>query len=173
MKISLNIRFIAGYCFLTAMLVFAAAAASAQERVAVFPFRNMDGQIEYNIWCVRLSDSLAVALQQEDPERAVFSIVPSDSVAEILAEMNLDPGNPQYETDKWKAAARLKIPRVIMGNFNIQSGGKMSLNVYIYDVESKLPDANNQAKNLYREIDKALETIPKMVKKILPALKPH
>ncbi len=146
-------------------------ALAAQERVAVFPFRNMDGQLEYNVWCTRLSDSLASALQQEDPEHKDFVIVPSDSVAEVLAEMNLNPSNPQYETDKWKAAERLKIPRVITGNFNIQSGGKMSLNVYIYDVEMKLPDMEHQAKNLYRDIDKALETIPKMVKKILPAIK--
>lgn len=161
-------------CFsAAALLILPCLAATAQERVAVFPFRNMDGQIEYNIWCTRLSDSLSVALQQEDPDRKAFSVVPSDSVADVLAEMNLDPGNPQYETDKWKAAERLGIPRVITGNFNVQSGGKMSLNVYIYDVETKLPDVNNQAKNLYREMSKALETIPKMVKKILPALKPQ
>ncbi|GAB1430425.1 hypothetical protein MASR2M18_12580 [Ignavibacteria bacterium] len=152
-------------------VVFMAITAAAQERVAVFPFRNMDGQMEYNIWRERLSDSLTIALQQEDMEYKAFYIVPSDSVAEILAAMNLDPNNPQYESDKWKAATQLNVSRVITGNFNIQSGGKMSLNVYIYDIETKLPDINHQVKNLYRDVDKVLETIPKMVKKLLPALK--
>lgn len=159
--------------FFFSFFVFMSFAATAQERVAVFPFRNMDGQLEYNIWRDRLSDSLAIALQQEDIEHKAFYIVPNDSVAEVLAAMNLDPNNPQYESDKWKAAAQLNITRVITGNFNIQSGGKMSLNVYIYDIETKLPDVNHQVKNLYRDIDKVLETIPKMVKKLLPALKPQ
>lgn len=157
------------------LIIFFLALASlptvAQERVAVFPFRNMDGQMEYNIWRERLSDSLAISLEKEDSEHKAFYIVPSDSVAEVLAAMNLDPNNPQYESDKWKAAAQLNVSRVITGNFNIQSGGKMSLNVYIYDIETKLPDINHQVRNLYRDIDKVLETIPKMVKKLLPALK--
>ena len=102
-------------------VVFMAITAAAQERVAVFPFRNMDGQMEYNIWRERLSDSLTIALQQEDMEYKAFYIVPSDSVAEILAAMNLDPNNPQYESDKWKAATQLNVSRVITGNFNRES----------------------------------------------------
>lgn len=166
-------RLLSGVSVALLLVLLSETSVSAQERVGVFPFRNMDGQIEYNIWCARLSDSLAIAMQNEDSLHAVFYIVPSDTVAEILAEMNLDPSNPQYESDKWKAAERLGISRVISGNFNIQSGGKMSLNAYIYDVGTKLPDGVNQAKNLYREINKALETIPRMVKKLLPALKPQ
>lgn len=169
----LNIRLLSGLFAAIICLILSGAAVSAQERIGVFPFRNMDGQLEYNVWCARLSDSLSVALQHEDSLHAVFYIVPSDTVAEILAEMNLDPSNPQYESDKWKAAQRLGISRVVTGNFNIQSGGKMSLNAYVYDVATKLPDGMNQAKNLYKEIDKALETIPKMVKKLLPSLKPQ
>jgi hypothetical protein len=95
-------------------------------------------------------------------------VVPSDSVNEVLASLNLDPQNPQYDSDLWKAVAMLNIRRVVSGGFNLQ-GDKLLVNVYIYEVTTKLPDPVNQAKNLFKPKDQIMEIIPKIIKKISPA----
>ena len=102
------------------ILLFSADYAFAQKRIAVLPFRNMDGNLALSPWCVKLSDSLATMLRQADSTSKNYIVVPQDSVAEVLASLNLDPMNPQYESDLWKAIAMLHVERAITGNFNIQ-----------------------------------------------------
>jgi TolB-like protein len=150
-------------------LLFSADFAFAQKRIAVLPFRNMDGNMALNQWCVRLSDSVATGLRQADSLHQFYTVVPQDSVAEVLASLNLDPMNPQYESDLWKAIAMLNVERAITGNFNIQYG-KMLINAYNYDVQSKLPHPTSQAKNLFRTQDKTLEAVPVILNKLLPGL---
>lgn len=145
--------------------------AMAQQRIAVLPFRNMDGNLALNTWCSRLSDSVAAGLRLRDTANKYYFVVSQDTVAETLATLNLDPTNPQYESDLWKAVAMLKITRVITGNFNVQSG-KMLINCYNYDVETKIPNPTGQARNLYKSIDRCLETVPTIINKMLLGLVP-
>ena len=145
--------------------------AIAQQRIAVLPFRNMDGNLALNTWCGKLSDSVAAGLRLHDTAGKYYFVVPQDSVAEILATLNLDPTNPQYESDMWKAVAMLNIQRVITGNFNVQSG-KMLINCYNYDVETKMPNPVGQARNLFKSVEKPLETVPTIINKMLLGLIP-
>lgn len=141
---------------------------TAQERIAVLPFRNMDGLISLTPLCTKLADTVAAELVKADPQEKFIHVVPSDSVNEVLASLNLDPQNPQYDSDMWKAVAQLKINRVVSGLFNVQ-GDKLLVNAYIYEVATKLPDPTNQAKNLFKPKEQIMEVIPKIMKKILPA----
>ncbi|MFN8359091.1 MAG: hypothetical protein U0264_04175 [Candidatus Kapaibacterium sp.] len=150
------------------LLVFGTGYASAQKRIAVLPFRNMDGNLALTPWCAKLSDSLATMLRQADSASKHYTVVPQDSVAEVLASLNLDPTNPQYESDLWKAIAMLHVERAITGNFNIQYG-KMLINAYNYDVQTKIPHMS-QAKNLFRTQDKTLDAVPAILNKLLPGL---
>ena len=66
----------------------------AQQRLAVLPFKNLDGNLDYNEWCYNIQDSLSKSMRNSDPEEKRFHIVPIDSVELVLAEFNLDPDNP-------------------------------------------------------------------------------
>ena len=157
--------------FVAVTFIIYSGIASAQQRIAVLPFRNMDGNLALNTWCAKLSDSVAAGLRLRDTSNKYYFVVSQDSVAETLATLNLDPTNPQYESDLWKAVAMLKVTRVITGNFNVQSG-KMLINCYNYDVETKIPNPTGQARNLFKSIDKCLETVPTIINKMLLGLVP-
>lgn len=140
-----------------------------QVRVAILPFENADGRMDYNIWSYQLQDSLAKFLREKDPEEYNYRIVPIDSIEALLAEMNIDPANPQYPSDMWKVVDKLQCNKVITGNFNIQ-GGKFLLNAYIYIPELKLPDPRYQVKDIFKDLDKAYDAVPIIGKKLRPAI---
>jgi TolB-like protein len=155
-------------CIALAVVVFAIPA-MAQTRVAVLPFRNMDGLIERNVWSIKLADSLRLALANIDPSQTAFVFIPADSVEMAISELNLDPTNPQYESDVWKAVAALGAQRVVTGNFFLQ-GERVLMNAYVYDVATKMPDPAHQAKNLFKTPATYLEAVAIMAKRLHPAL---
>ncbi len=144
----------------------------AQVRVVVLPFRNMAHDIKYNPWNYQFADSLRSALVEADPGGLSYQIVPVDSVELALADLNLDPDNPQYESDMWKAVRNLKAQKAVQGNFQLR-GDRVLINCYIYDMESMLADATNQAKDIYKSPTTYLEAIRPIVKRIRPGLSPQ
>jgi len=141
----------------------------SQTRIAVLPFQNQEGKIDLNIWSYNLQDSLQNALLALDAEQKYFQLVPGDSIEDLLAELNLDPTNPQYPTDMWKAVTSLNVEKVVSGNFYIRAG-KLLINAYVYDVRTKLPDPKHQAKNIFKDIDDGLSAIEVIVVKLKPLL---
>lgn len=144
--------------------------ATAQQRVAVLPFRNMDNDIQYNPWSLLLADSLYKALQEINVQSKDFVLVPSDSIELAIAELNLDPTNPQYESDMWKAVRTLNVSKAVQGNFQLRDG-RVLINCYVYDMSSMLSDRTYQAKDLFKTPTTYLETIKPIVKRIYPGLK--
>lgn len=124
---------------------------SGQIRVAVLPFENADGRMEYNIWSYQLQDSIAKYLISKDPNEFNYRIVPIDSIEVLLAELNINPYNPQYASDMWKVVEKLNCQKVISGNFNIQHQ-KFLINAYIYIPELKLPDPRYQVRDIFKDI---------------------
>ena len=142
---------------------------SAQVRVAVLPIRNMDGNLLLNKYCYAIADSLRAALTTNAQNGKQFYILPSDSVEAVLAELNLDPNNPQYESDVWKSVAKLNCQYAITGSFNV-NGGRMLLNVYTYRVATKMADQTNAAKNIFKAPERILEMIGIIRDRLLPGL---
>lgn len=140
----------------------------AQVRVAVLPFRNMDGDLRYNLWCYRFADSVAVLLTRADTAQQHYRIIPRDSLEMVLGELNLDPTTPQYDSDIWKAAQLLRADKVVTGNFNLLPG-KILVNAYIYDVRTKREEGS--ARNLYRPEERADELSRLIVDRLLPQLR--
>lgn len=138
-------------------------------RIAVLPFQNMDGLMELNIWCYKLQDSVAKALLEKDPNSEHYQIVPADSIDLLLADLNLDPTNPQYKTDMWKVVKSLNVEKVVTGNFNLQAK-RILINAYIYDVATKLPDPHNQARDIFKKKTDVMEAVPRIIRKLLPGL---
>lgn len=155
---------IAFFCILTAGSVV-----GAQQRIAVLPFRNMDRDIKYNTWTIEMADSLFSAISAVDPEQKQFVLVPADSIEMALAELNLNPSNPQYESDMWKAVRMLNVTKAVQGNFQLR-GERVLINCYVYDIASMLADQVNQAKDLYKTPTNYLDSIHPIVKRIYPGL---
>lgn len=138
-------------------------------RIAVLPIRNMDGNLSLNSYCYKIADSLRTVLTLHELNGKQFYIVPADTVEAVLAEMNLDPNNPQYESDLWNSVAKLNCSYVITGSFNINSG-RMLLNVYCYDLRTKIADPN-AAKNIFKAPERILEMIPIIRDRLIPGMK--
>jgi TolB-like protein len=151
------------------LALFISSFAISQTRIVVLPFQNMDGNLKFNIYSYKLQDSLFKALQQLDAVGKNFQLVPLDSVETILADMNLDPMNPQYATDLWKAVKILNVEKVVSGNFNYQAE-RFLINGYIIDVNTKLYDTANQARDIFKKEERILESISTIIKRISPAL---
>lgn len=141
----------------------------SQIRVAVLPFQNMDGDLSLNVLSYKLQDSIANFLQTIDPEKKKFTIISSDSIDFFVSQYNLDPLNPQYPTDIWKVVKELKVNAVISGTFN-RRADRILINAYIYDVETKLPYPDHQARNIFKSEENVMEAVEIILKKLLPAL---
>ncbi len=147
------------------ILTFCAVNSYSQVRVAFLPFQNSTGKIELNKWCYELQDSLqkyfvALGVVSND-----FYIVPYDSIEIALAEMNLNPSNPQFASDMWKVVENLHVQYVISGNFIIQAE-RFLVNTYIYDVDMKLALTTHQARDIFLPLDKILSGIRPIGKKL-------
>ena len=141
----------------------------SQTRIAVLPFQNQEGKIDLNVWSYQLQDSLQKALLALDADQKYFQLVPGDSIENLLAELNLDPTNPQYPSDMWKAVSSLNVEKVVSGNFYIRAE-KLLINAYVYDVRTKLPDPKHQAKNIFKDVNDGLSAIEIIVHKLKPLL---
>ena len=138
---------------------------SQTPRVAFLPYKNNDGKAELNKWCYSLQDSLQKQFSEIDPEGKSMKIVPYDTIEVILAELNLDPSNPQFDSDMWKVVERLNVDFVISGNFVIQAQ-RFLINTYIYDVSMKLPINTHQARDIFVPLDKVMAAIKPISKKL-------
>lgn len=140
-----------------------------QEKIAVLPFQNMDGELTLNIHSYKLQDSVFKALQALDPNEEHYQLVPLGEIEMLLSEMNLDPTNPQYQTDMWKAVEMLGVTRVVTGNFNVRAE-RFLINAYVYDVDTKLPNLEFQARDIFLPEEKILKSVQVIVKRLKPAL---
>ncbi|MDD3125125.1 MAG: hypothetical protein PHV24_04760 [Candidatus Kapabacteria bacterium] len=149
-----------------AVLVLVAMQGFAQvPKVAFIPYTNMDGNMELNKWCYSLQDSLQKYFAAADAEEKSMKIVPFDEIEIILADMNLDPTNPQFASDMWKVVEQLNVDYVISGNFVLKAN-RFLINTYIYDVNMKLPVTTNQARDIFVPLDNVLKAIRPIGKKL-------
>jgi len=158
------------FAFILLLAITAYSQKAAPIRIAVLPFQNMDGLIERNIWSYQLQDTIYDMLLAEDPNKESYYLVPIDSIEILLADMNIDPTNPQYPSDMWKAVDMLKAEQVVTGNFDFH-GGKFLINAYIYDTEMRLPLTRHQARDIFKDPDSIMEAAPLIIKRLLPGLK--
>ncbi|GBD04626.1 hypothetical protein HRbin20_00192 [bacterium HR20] len=152
------------------VLVACSIAAGAQVRVAVLPIKNLDGNMQLLTYSYAIADSLRGLLERHELHGKQFVVIPADSMEQALAEFNLDPSSPQFESDLWRAIAKLHCTYAITGSFEI-TGGRMVLNLYAYDVATKLADQTHAARNLFKAPEQIFDVLPIAVKRLVPALK--
>lgn len=137
----------------------------AQDRIAVLPFENLDGRLDLNVWSYNLQDSLAKELRKSDPNEYNFRVVPIDSVEIALAELNLDPNNPEYKSDMWRAIDALNVDRVVMGEFLFEDN-RFIINASVMIVEYRMPDNRHMVRNIFKSEETIYESIPIIAKKL-------
>ena len=140
-------------------------AQSTAPRVAFLPFTNQEGELELNVWCYDLQDSLQKRFAELDPEEKYYRIIPYEEIETILSDMNFDPANPQFASDMWKVVEQLNADYVISGNFVIEAN-RFLINTYIYDVSIKLPVTTHQARDIFVPLDKVMRSIVPISKKL-------
>lgn len=145
-------------------------ATMAQVRVAVLPVKNSTGNLKLLSYSYAIADTLRTLLAAHPDNGKTFFVIPADSIEQALAEFSVDPSSPQYESDLWRAIARLQCKYAITGSFDV-TGERMVLNLYVYDVATKLADQTHAARNLFRAPEKIFEVLPRAVKQLVPALK--
>jgi hypothetical protein len=146
--------------------IFSIKSLTSKDRIAVLPFSNSDGKLEYQIHCYDLQDSLFKILETIESDK--FELVPVLEVESVIAELNIDPSNPQYQSDVWKACKILKANKVVTGTFNFEAG-KFLLNAYIYDVRMKLPNPKYQAKDIFKDPENILGAVNEIFDNLKPA----
>ncbi len=154
---------------LISLLILSVSVSFGQVKIAVLPFQNMDGLLDYNIYSYKLQDSLFKALKDLDSAGQYFQLVPLEDIETVLSDLNLDPTNPQYPTDMWKAVETLGVKKVITGNFNVEAK-RFLINAYIYDVETKLPNLKHQALNIFKKESDILKAVRIIVNRLKPGL---
>jgi TolB-like protein len=162
--------FYLGICAVVAMFAMTALA-QAQQRIAVIPFQNADGKMENNVLCYQYQDNLQKELAKLDPTGKYYHLVPADSIENLLAQMNIDPKNPQYASDLWKAVKMLNVQSVITGNFNIQSD-KIVVNAYVYNSRTKMPNRQHQAIDIFKDKNAPMSAIAEIIDGLKPLLVP-
>ncbi len=155
---------------IVAVLIASVLSLSAQVRVAVLPIKNLDGNLQLLTYSYAIADSLRALLAEHPEHGKTFVVIPADTMEQALAEFNLDPTSPQFESDLWRAIAKLNCAYAITGSFEI-TGGRMVLNLYAYDVKTKLADQTNAARNLFKTPENIFQVLPIAVRKLVPALK--
>lgn len=141
-------------------------------RIAVIPFQNTDGKMENHILCYQYQEETWKALNALDPNSEHYQLVPADSIDALLAQMNIDPRNPQYLSDLWKSIKLMNVQFVVSGNFNIQSD-KILVNAYVFNARTKLPNRQYQAIDIFKDKTKPMEAVPEVIEALKPALIPE
>ena len=106
---------------------------------------------------------------KNDPAHERFYIIPQDSIDIALGELNLDPTNPQYQTDMWKAIKKMSANLVITGYF-IVDGSEVIINAFIFDVKFKMPLPKYQARDVRVSKKNVLEAITEISEALLPGI---
>lgn len=153
----------------TLFIILISQAISA-DKIAVLPFINADGDLSRQIVSYDLQDSLYKALLSEDPNSEHYELIPIMEVENTLAELNIDPTNPQYESDMWKACKMLGAKYVITGNYNFE-GERYLIDAFIYLVKLKMPLPKPKAENIFKSEEEVLSAVPEIVDSLLPGLK--
>ena len=140
----------------------------SQTIIAVLPFRNMDGNINLDMYSSKLSDSLYKEIEKISSELGI-KLIANEQVESAINSLKEGEAHPNYEATMWKAAELLGTHKVVSGTFNMQND-RLLVNAYIYDSKLRMQDPQNKAINLFKAPSAVFEVIPIIVRKLKPGL---
>lgn len=153
---------------------FAAAPLPAQDEssptvIAIFPFKNLhnDDQFDELIWTY--ADSLEVVLNGMEGAGTTYEVISNLDVRDQLLAQNVDVKSPSYETDVWTIAELLEADKLIWGTY-FTKYGKVFLKVEIIDLAINMPDAENVGESKGLKYEEALASVMEVAASLLPGL---
>src|SRR4051812_9007739 len=70
--------------------------------IAVFPLKNLYGEVKYDSLSWVYADSLVAYLNGRTGSGTVYQLIPMDDLRDQMLAQNIDVRAPSYETDVWK-----------------------------------------------------------------------
>ena len=158
--------------FLLLFLVMGTLGANAQSpaRIAVFPFKNLGGEVIYDSLSWAYTDSLVKYLNASAPAGTAYTMIPVEDIRREMVAKNIQVSTPSYETDVWDLAKSLGATKIIWGTYLVKYS-KANIEAKIFDLQTMLPDGTNFARKIRIAYDTALESVSVVGEKLLPGLK--
>ena len=116
--------------------------------VAIFPFKNLSGEVKYDSLMFSFSDSLEQFFNKNFPlESHSYKIIPMQDVKDQIAALNIDLKGITYETKTWEVAKLLGAEKIIWGTYYVKYE-KAQIEAKVVDVKTKMPNNINFAEKI-------------------------
>ncbi len=159
---------------IAALLVLAAGITHAQGAkpvtVAIFPFKNLTGEVVYDDLSWNFADSLYAYFLLKPESETIFHVVPMDDVRDQMLALNVDVKSPSYENDVWQVAQALGADKIVWGTYYMKYD-VAQIEVKVPNAKTMMHDPQYMVKNLRPDYKDALLKVPFVGDKILPAMK--
>jgi hypothetical protein len=152
------------------LLISVGASAQTPIRIAIFPFKNLTGEVKYDSLSWAYTDSLVKYLNTKEPAGILYTLVPVEEIRDQMLALNIDQKSPSYETDVWELAKLLGATKIVWGTYFVKYE-KANLEAKVIDAKTMLADATNFADRIKLPYTAALESVQMLGDLILPGLK--
>jgi hypothetical protein len=148
--------------------------ASAQDAatpttIAIFPLKNLGGEVVYDELSWKYADSLAAALNATPQAGKAFTLVSMDDIRDQMLAQNVDVKSPSYETDVFTIAKLLGATKIVWASFLVKYE-KALIEAKVVDTKTLMANPDYIAKKIKAPFPEATTTVPLVVEKILPAM---
>lgn len=138
--------------------------------IAIFPFKNLSGEVKYDSLSWAYADSLVSYLNLQSGANTVYHLIPMGDVRDQMLAQNVDVKSPSYETDIWKLAQLLGATKLVWGTYFVKYD-KANLEAKVIDLKTAMPDNTHFAEKIRPYYNDALTSVPTLAGRILPAMK--
>jgi hypothetical protein len=137
--------------------------------IAIFPFKNVTGEVKYDDLGWSYVDSLATYLNASPAAGTAFTLIPVSDIKDQMLAQNIDIKSPSYEGDVWMVAEALGATKIIWGTYIVKYE-KANIEVKVIDAKTLMPDAQHVADKIRLLYADALTSVGTVADKILPAM---
>ena len=133
--------------------------------IAIFPFKNLYGEEQYDDLGWSYADSLEVWVNQQEETGKDFELIANIDVKDQMLAQNVDVKSPSYETDVWTIAEALEADKLVWGTY-FTKYGKVFLKVEIIDLSINMPDTENVGESkglLYENAHNSVSDVGEML----------
>ena len=137
--------------------------------IAIFPFKNLYGEEQYESLGWDYADSLEAWLNGQGETGEAYELISNLDVKDQMLAQNVDIKSPSYETDIWTIAEALEADKLIWGTYYVKYN-KVFLKVQIIDLSINMPDMDHEAESKGILYEEGTTSVPDVGAVLLPGL---
>jgi TolB-like protein len=137
--------------------------------IAIFPFKNLYGEVRFDDLSWDYADSLESWLNAQPGAGETFKLIPNIDVRDQLLAQNVDVKSPSYETDVWEIGEALGADKMIWGTYYTKYE-KVYLKVQIIDLSINMADPEHEGESKGLKYEHALQSVTEVGEMLLPGL---